>query len=252
MKKFKKLIPAFCMLLVSAVMLGTTTFAWFSINSEVKATGMNVTAKSETEYFIIADTAAGLTGTTNTTASAKLTQAGIDGGTSTNVYPVAYTETAISGSTIVANKWYTANSNSYTESTPSDGVINYKSVEFGAANYFLKYTFYVGVAQNSSSYDGQLAFALDTGSAEAPIKAAVKINGKKKSDSSVTDADEVTYNALTTSASTPATKYYLDQSNYLTVDVYVYIDGTHTNVKSDTASITGEIKIKVSAYVSGS
>ena len=47
MKKLKKLIPAFCMLLVSVAMLGTSTFAWFSMNKEVKATGMQITAKSD-------------------------------------------------------------------------------------------------------------------------------------------------------------------------------------------------------------
>ena len=35
----KKLIPAICLLLVSAVMLGTSTFAWFSMNATVAVTG---------------------------------------------------------------------------------------------------------------------------------------------------------------------------------------------------------------------
>ena len=53
MKKLKKLIPAFCMLLVSVAMLGTSTFAWFSMNKEVKATGMQITAKSDSVYLLI-------------------------------------------------------------------------------------------------------------------------------------------------------------------------------------------------------
>ena len=44
MKKFKKLIPAFCMLLVSAILLGSSTYAWFSMNDTVKATGMQINA----------------------------------------------------------------------------------------------------------------------------------------------------------------------------------------------------------------
>lgn len=40
----KKLIPAICLLLVSAVMLGTSTFAWFSFNATVAVTGMSVKA----------------------------------------------------------------------------------------------------------------------------------------------------------------------------------------------------------------
>lgn len=41
MKKFSKLIPAFCMLLISAMLMGTSTFAWFSMNTQVTATGIN-------------------------------------------------------------------------------------------------------------------------------------------------------------------------------------------------------------------
>ena len=53
MKKFKKLIPAFCAMLVSAAMLGTSTYAWFSVNKKVEAKGMSVTAQANTQYFVI-------------------------------------------------------------------------------------------------------------------------------------------------------------------------------------------------------
>lgn len=44
MKKSRKLIPALVMLLVSAVMMSTASYAWFSMNQSVEATGMSVTA----------------------------------------------------------------------------------------------------------------------------------------------------------------------------------------------------------------
>lgn len=53
MKKFKKLIPAFCMLLISAVLMGTSTYAWFSMNTKVTASGMQVNAKSDDTYLLI-------------------------------------------------------------------------------------------------------------------------------------------------------------------------------------------------------
>lgn len=53
MKKFKKLIPALCMLLVSAVLMGTSTFAWFSMNKTATVSGMKVSAKSESIYLLI-------------------------------------------------------------------------------------------------------------------------------------------------------------------------------------------------------
>ncbi|MCR5110177.1 MAG: hypothetical protein K6B38_04645 [Ruminococcus sp.] len=43
----KKLIPAAGMLMVSATMLATSTFAWFTMNKEVQVTNMQVKAKAE-------------------------------------------------------------------------------------------------------------------------------------------------------------------------------------------------------------
>ena len=54
MKKFKKLIPALCMLLVSAVLLGSSTYAWFSMNNKVTVTGMQVTTKVSSNLLISA------------------------------------------------------------------------------------------------------------------------------------------------------------------------------------------------------
>ena len=50
--KFKRLIPALAMLLVSAILLGTSTFAWFSMNTQVSATNMQVRAVAEQGILI--------------------------------------------------------------------------------------------------------------------------------------------------------------------------------------------------------
>jgi hypothetical protein len=52
MKKFKKLIPALAMLLVSATAMSSATFAWFSMNREVSATSMEVRAVAEQGILI--------------------------------------------------------------------------------------------------------------------------------------------------------------------------------------------------------
>lgn len=46
MKKMRKLIPAFAMLLVSAIMMSTASFAWFTMNETVEATGMQIQAQA--------------------------------------------------------------------------------------------------------------------------------------------------------------------------------------------------------------
>ncbi|MDY2851679.1 MAG: hypothetical protein SOV55_06130 [Candidatus Borkfalkiaceae bacterium] len=58
MKKFKKIIPALCMLLVSAVLLGSSTYAWFSLNNKVTVTGMQVSTKVDNN-LLIADSTEG-------------------------------------------------------------------------------------------------------------------------------------------------------------------------------------------------
>ena len=52
MKNFKKLVPAFLMLLLSASMMGTSTYAWFSLNTKVNATNMEVIAVAEQGILI--------------------------------------------------------------------------------------------------------------------------------------------------------------------------------------------------------
>jgi hypothetical protein len=52
MKKLMKLVPAFIMLLVSAILVSTATFAWFSMNTQVTATGMQVKATAEDGILI--------------------------------------------------------------------------------------------------------------------------------------------------------------------------------------------------------
>ena len=54
--KMKKLIPALCMLLVSAILLGTSTYAWFSMNKTVTAESMSITATSANPYLLISET----------------------------------------------------------------------------------------------------------------------------------------------------------------------------------------------------
>ena len=65
--KVKKLIPALCMLLVSAILLGSSTYAWFSMNTQVTATGMQV--KAQAEGGIVISNSAKTTWTAEATAA---------------------------------------------------------------------------------------------------------------------------------------------------------------------------------------
>lgn len=53
----KKLIPAVVMLLVSAVVLSTASYAWFTTSEAVEASGMSVTAEAPTSILIAGEQA---------------------------------------------------------------------------------------------------------------------------------------------------------------------------------------------------
>lgn len=57
MKLSRRLIPAFAMLMVSAVLMSTASFAWFSMNTQVTATDMVLTADAP-ESLLISNTSA--------------------------------------------------------------------------------------------------------------------------------------------------------------------------------------------------
>lgn len=75
MKMTRKLIPTFVMLIVSAIMLSTASFAWFATRTTVTATDMTVKAKADTKYLTIANA---LDGEYGSTAAATTTSAEVD------------------------------------------------------------------------------------------------------------------------------------------------------------------------------
>ena len=55
MKTTRKIIPALVMLLVSAIMLSTASYAWFATQTTVEANSMSVKAKAEAKYLWISN-----------------------------------------------------------------------------------------------------------------------------------------------------------------------------------------------------
>ncbi len=53
MKMTRKILPALAMLIVSAIMLSTASFAWFAQNNSVEASGMNVKVQSTASFLQI-------------------------------------------------------------------------------------------------------------------------------------------------------------------------------------------------------
>ena len=141
-KNARKLIPAVAMLLVSASMLSTASYAWFSMNNKVTAGGMNVNVVTPGDIEISKDN------TFSTASDADLTKADLTKATNYKLAPVS----SISGAadkffiadpkTIVNSDKQTAGDETKISDVPSnsaDVTVLYGSTAFA----YVDYTFYV-------------------------------------------------------------------------------------------------------------
>ena len=226
MKKFKKLIPAFCLLLVSAVLMGTSTFAWFSMNKNVTATGMSVTAKSDSVWLQIKNADGASVDANKTQANGKIATA--------NIYPAKWNGTA------AEEKWQTASSDDPASATAN--AAGYVDVSVGdVGDYRLLNTFTISIKENTAPEAKNLKVKTCKVTGTSVFLNAVSVvvvcgdkiqtisaNGKT-SGTSFDVADAVVLAETVTTADT-------------TVSVYVYIDGDNTNVYTNNmtaANVTG-------------
>lgn len=256
MKKFKKLIPAFCAMLVSAAMLGTSTYAWFSVNKKVEANGMSVTAKVDTEYFVA--TTAAPTENKFVVPEGNATVATFTTAATNKVVPVAKAsdELSLGGTTIKTGEWYTGSVKTYDDknqknwATLSKLATSVSEGLFTQETYFVSYTFYIGLATTSADYEGALTFTpvKPDGHVEGIEIAGVKVEGNKKGEGTNLTANSETLEIFTAANAKTTGKYVLkaDGTSYVTVTVYLCINGENANVKdSNAAKLTGSIGVNV-------
>ena len=229
MKKLKKLIPAFCMLLVSVAMLGTSTFAWFSMNKAVSATGMQITAKSDSVYLLIMEgekTAQEVQ--TNNSASAAATNP-----ENTAMLPAAHetiTKTedaeAKEADTTTYSNWYYQTAKKPTASAAETSTKT-KLTTTSFSQYVLEYTYTITLAKGS----------LEQGKLTATAKITKKNSetGPEKTIEPVKVLVTTTQKAaeFTTTNMTTAQDLYagsITDTTAIVVKVYIYLDGTNEKV----------------------
>lgn len=228
----KKIMASASMLVVSAIMLSSATYAWFSMNKSVTVTGMEVTAKSNAKYLLVNDK--NVAGEGETTKVAAYATSGND---QKKTYPTAYYTAAgtLNGHTVAADKWYTTTSNNPAVAVSGTDAIT--EVTEGAADYMLTYNAWLTLSTDSEpSTDKAIKvdFSLENGS-DAATKAVVLIGSDKF-------AMDSTNNTATTSGAVS-----LSSTTTVPVTVYVYIDGNSQNVYSDYINtpntITGSVSL---------
>ena len=271
MKKFRKLIPALALLIVSAVLMSTASYAWFSMNTQVTANGLQVKAKSNSVYLLISNTPASI-------GSAALIQAENSGNgftsvsetSSSSVYPSALIDKATAGGTVKGTvtdysdptQWYTARALTAAASTVnSSSEVILSSGNF--SDYVLKYTYSFTLAKGSNDATNLKVVTVKVSSdntatganpTDAPISILVvnradqaheefKLQGQSKVSGGTDDGKYVLNGSVNLAAS-------LSDSTTATFDVYVYYDGNNEQVYTNNIENLNGCTIEITFGVS--
>lgn len=242
----KQLMAAIAMVLVAAVALASSTFAWFVSNNTVKATTTSISAQSNSAYLVID------TKTTSTTSTSAATATDTD---TVELYPAQVVNGTGDGYKFESAYASAANDEMEKYNTRFTIGANGTAEEAVTAKYAHKDTFYIG----TGTYDGEFSNLKVTNvsiSATDSSKAAL-VNATRvlivcgdqwcvwQNGSEVTSVTGITGNAesVTTQSNTLTPKYTdntnkaiaasVSKGNDVTVDVYVFYDGAADTVYSD-------------------
>ena len=245
MNKYKRLIPAMCLLLISAVLLGTSTFAWFSMNRRVTATGMQVTATTDNIFLQIENVNGDSTNAAKTEAAAVASSA--------TIRPTDYMMISSSGEVT----WGRTNSDD-----PNDEKYTAKALleEIGSSalpGYIWTDTFHIFVAQNANANEGHNlvleSVTVDDGGATIDMQESLRVlvvgpdgamlwanAGAMENSSAVASSATIDYK------NTSSTVLAEDiDSVGVDVVVYIYFCGNDESVTTNNAQNLGLLSIEL-------
>lgn len=239
----KKLIPTICMLLVTATLMGTSTYAWFSMNTTVTATGMSVTAKSDAVYLQIQNHGVAFTNDAHNTVATTVEKAALR---PTNVYKTfnASTPTAFAGGTDIV--WVSNYSNDPASSTKAG---DYTNVTDNLTDYALKFSYDIRLKPDTgaTTAPGPLKVAsveFENGSANSGLKGTVSVLVVCGANSAVYKQDDVgTFVKKAGDAALTAAAF--DNTTGMQVDVYVFFDGDNNLCYTNNIDLDDTFSVKV-------
>lgn len=247
----KQLMAAIAMVLVAAVALGSSTYAWFVANNTVKAEGLQMVAKSNDTYLLISNTestAGGIQSAAATTAQITIADP--------KVYPaapvqsdteVAYLTTSgkdVDGATITTagakitnnttaaavTNWYTAKAAAAGAATIKDGSARQLKTFEG---YVIHQTLYMTVAVGSDAANNLKVTPKFTQKDSGNDLTAAKVllvtddGGFAILDSSKNDI----------AVDIKGTNTNLTSTTVRQVDLYIYVDGNASQVYTNNKNL---------------
>jgi hypothetical protein len=252
MKLNKKIAGAAAMLMLSATMLGTSTFAWFTMNTEVTVTGLQTTAQAEEGIVIAAYT---------------------DNGTAAPV-PAAFDKTAAAYNPLAAEKLYptfTADAATWyhqTSTKSNDGQAYAETTAIAVQNDSTTDTYYYEVNKFQIKAAGTSTTSLpvyvksvavqsrtQTQAYDPSLRILVKSGSTVKifaQDGAATSSGKSEFKLLDGSPSYTLTEANTSGASILTatttpadVEIYMYYDGEDPACKSDNIDAFTQMTVNV-------
>ena len=224
MKTTRKIIPALVMLLVSAIMLSTASFAWFASNTEVTATDMSVTAKANTKFLHISNAEAGTYGITAEAANAE---ADVD----------------LVHATIADNKksvtWGVGTSSLVNDANVDSALTTVDAGDI-AGNYALVNDFWVKMSIESSSGLENLTVAEITVTGTSKLAPALRVLVVGKDGAQLYKADGGAWVAADANNASALVATIATETKYK-VTVYVFYDGADASAKTENTVTPGDL-----------
>lgn len=235
----KQLMAAIAMVLVAAVALGSSTYAWFANNNRVTAEGISITAQSEGKLLVI-DTTASFT-TTNTSATMAKNEAG------SKLYPThpIYTASAVS-------EWKHNTSDSYTiaiHGTTTEATVTNATTADGKYYYFSDELYIHLDGTDSSITASDLILSGIT----------VTATGGTKADKSLQDSLRVLLLTTDSNGTSKTVNVYKADGSHVTTDISADGNtalvtealGTNDPVIASTIKTNADVKVQVYIYFDG-
>lgn len=247
----KQLMAAIAMVVVSAIALSSSTYAWFASNNKVTATGMQVTATAE-GGIEIAYVNAGVAGDYSTSATAGMSPAQA-------LYPTSTVGTATADA--ISSDWYHASAASAGAFAAKAGTYSVLSLDASGKdasdhNYYVKKVFNIrSVSSSKVAEDLKVSRVNVTGASHAlskAIRVAVVNNGTTVIYAPYGYAADVTYSVATavdgdgkaTMGTDNVTALYATEESTVIANtvpatngddvvVYIWFEGEDTNHFSD-------------------
>ena len=275
MRKFTtKLLMSIIAVAFALVALGTSTFAWFSMNTTVEVRGMEIGARSNNTFLLIGDTyttddATTITAIRNAQENVRVTYSfTADESTVLPAKPLEASEigegklfetgtpvTSYATAAVPAN-WYTAANNNPKESTDSvksqhllgtdDSTAQGYDPDYAFSKYVIKKTVYITLAEGAEDAENLTVtanIALKSGQGNDKTN----INGV--SVLVITDsnnkAEFAGANVDSTESLHATQNVTITENTLVKVDIYIYYDGSVADVKTINKAILAAATINL-------